>query len=104
MFLSGTGSGQLRRMAVLSFLPRTLARARFESFCLGCPAADRRTYQESNGYGLANLPSEFVEEKHALERHVRQGPQAGPACDGKWQNCAASMLRRSLQAVRVDPH
>src|ERR1700682_6390340 len=77
MFLSWTRSGRLRRMAVFAFLPRTclprtflphtLARTWFGSFCIGCPAGDRRTNQQSNGYGLANLPPDFVEKKHALE-------------------------------------
>ena len=72
MFLSWTRSGRLRRMVVFSFLPRTflprtVARAWFGSFCIGCPAGDRRSNQQSNGYRLANLPPEFVEVKHALE-------------------------------------
>ncbi len=71
MFLSGTGSRRLRRMAVFSFLPRTflprtVARAGFESFCIGCPAGVyQRTNQHSNCYRPANLPPEFVEARHA---------------------------------------
>src|ERR1700686_4915326 len=77
MFLSWTRSGRLRRMAISSFLPRTclprtflprtVARTWFGSFCIGCPAGDRRTNQHSNRYRPANLPPEFFEVKHALE-------------------------------------
>ena len=84
-------------MAVFSFLPATLARAGFESFCIGCPAdVYRRTNQQSNGYRLANLPPEFVEEKHVLEWPARLGVQLGPGCEGKWQDCAGGILRRRL--------
>src|ERR1700686_5508718 len=72
MFLSWTRSGQLRIMAVFSFLPRTflprtVTRTWFGRVCSGCPAGDRRTNQQSNGYRLANLPPEVVEARHVLE-------------------------------------
>jgi hypothetical protein len=83
-FLSGARSGRLRRMALFSLLPPTLARTWFESLCIGCPAGVyRRTNQQSNRYRLANLPPEFVEEKHALEWPVRLGLPGGAACEAK---------------------
>jgi len=109
-FLSGARSGRLRRMALFSllprpFLPRTVARTWFESLCIGCPAGVyRRTNQHSNRYRLANLPPEFFEEKHALDWPVRLGLLVGPAGEARGQDCAASMLRRRFQVVRVDLH
>src|ERR1700675_3765348 len=119
MFLSWTRSGRLRRMAVFSFLPRTflqrtllprtflprtVARTWFGSFCIGCPAGDRRTNHQNNGYRLANLPPEFVEEKHALDWPVRLGSLMGTACESEWQDCSASILRGRLQVVSIDLH
>src|ERR1700686_4436349 len=79
-FLSGARSGRLRRMAVFSLLPSTLARPWFESLCIRCPAGVyRRTNQHSNPYWLANLLPEFFQEKHALAGPVRLGLPGGAA-------------------------
>lgn len=84
IFRGRTRSGPVCRMVAKALLAGAPTGTWFEHFDIGCPAGVyRRAQQQNNRCNLARTPSDFVQNKHALEQPVWWGFAVGFAATGR---------------------